>query len=277
MSANPPPLPCHSLRLFWQSSRALWWRDTIRFLRQRNRIISAFVTPLVFWLLLGSGFTGAFHLPGSSLETDSYLHYFFPGTVVLILLFTAIYSTVSVIEDRREGFLQGVLVSPAPPASIALGKFLGGTTLAALQGIVFCALAPLAGIPVGLDQIFPLLLSLLLCSFAMTGLGFLIAWPMDSTAGFHALMNVILMPLWMLSGALFPVSSSGGWTWWAALANPVSYCVHSIRCALSPAPWASPANGGPSLATSLFVSALFGATLFAIGTWMVVRRKGPLV
>jgi ABC-2 type transport system permease protein len=251
---------------------SLWWRDVVRFLRQRNRIIGALATPVVFWLLLGAGFSGSFVPPGSS-EPVSYFVYYFSGTVVLIMLFTAIFSTISVIEDRREGFLQGVLVSPASPCAIVLGKFAGGTTLATLQGLIFCALAPFAGIPLGFQNILPVLVAFLLTGFAMTGLGFIVAWPMESTQGFHAVMNLFLMPLWMLSGALFP-AAPGSWTAWILALNPVTYSVAAVRHALSSDPFAA-LPGSPSLLFSLVITAAFGALLFLVGLGIVIRRPYP--
>src|SRR5829696_6536380 len=127
---------------------SLCHRELVRFLRQRHRIIGALATPLVFWLLIGAGMNRSFKsdVPGG----ENYLHYFFPGTVLMILLFTAIFSTISVIEDRREGFLQGVLVAPVSRMSIVLGKVLGGTILATGQGLIFLLLAPLVGIHIGI-------------------------------------------------------------------------------------------------------------------------------
>jgi ABC-2 type transport system permease protein len=267
--------PPSAFTLLWLPTVSLWSRDMVRFLRQRNRIISAFATPLVFWVLLGAGFTGSFQ-PGGSLEPQSYLEYFFPGTIVLIMLFTAIFSTISIIEDRREGFLQGMLVSPAHPAAIVLGKFLGGASLAVLQGLVFCALAPLAGLPLGWVNVVPILVSFWLSGLAMTGLGFLFAWPLDSTAGFHALMNIFLMPLWMMSGALFPAVEGSGWTWWVQVLNPVSYAVGSVRHSLMPDPWGV-LPGVPGLALAWSVSGAFVVVLLALGLWLVTYRKGPIV
>src|SRR6187551_3360220 len=128
----------------FQPSIALCERELVRFVRQRNRIIGALATPLVFWLLIGAGMGRSFqsNLPGG----DHYLRYFFPGTVLMILLFTAIFSTISIIEDRREGFLQGVLVAPVGREAIVLGKVLGGTVLAFGQGLVLLILAPLIGV-----------------------------------------------------------------------------------------------------------------------------------
>jgi ABC-2 type transport system permease protein len=255
-------------RLLWTPSIAFWWRDVIRFLRQRNRIIGALATPLVFWLLVGSGFGPSFRNPAAAGQAGTYLAYFFPGTLVLIMLFTAIFSTISIIEDRREGFLQGALVAPLSPAAIPLGKFLGGTTLAVLQAALFCILAPLAGMPIGLHQILLLLPALILVGFSMTGLGFLVAWPMDSTQGFHAIMNIFLMPLWMMSGALFPMPSGTGWLYWVGALNPVSYGVTAIRSAFN----ASNGTLPTAYLTALGITALFGIFTFALSVSLVAKR-----
>ena len=115
-----------------RAARALAWREVVRFLRQPSRIVGAFAPPLLAWLLIGSGFSASFRVPGGG--GASYATYFFPGTIVLVVLFAAIFSTISVIEDRREGFLQAVVVSSASPFSVALGKIAGGTLLALAQG-----------------------------------------------------------------------------------------------------------------------------------------------
>ncbi len=200
---------------FCGATRALLWREVVRFLRQRQRIIGALGTPLVFWVLLGSGM--------------GTLKYFFPGTVAMILLFTAIFSTISIIEDRREGFLQGVLVSPAPRSSIVMGKMLGGTLLAVLQGLAFVLLSPLVGIRMGIADFLYVLSSIVLISFALTGIGFLIAWKLDSTQGFHAIMNLFLMPMWFLSGALFPMTTAPLWLKAVIAINPLTYGVTALH------------------------------------------------
>ncbi len=258
-----------STNLLWIPVRALWWRDIVRFLRQRNRIMSAFATPLIFWLLVGSGFGPSFHNPGEA-ASGSYLAYFFPGTITLIMLFTAIFSTVSVIEDRREGFLQGALVAPLSSGVIPLGKFLGGMTLAVLQAIFFCLLAPLAGMHIGWSQALLLLPALILVGFSMTGLGFLVAWPMDSTQGFHAVMMTFLMPLWMMSGALFPMPAGTGWLYWVGLLNPVSYSVSAIRDAFMTG---IPTSSLSHYFFSLFITALFGAATFSFSCYLVAHPK----
>src|SRR5437764_9860538 len=145
---------------------SLCHRELVRFLRQRHRIVGALATPIVFWLLIGAGMNRSFKsdAPGG----ENYLHYFFPGTVLMILLFTAIFSTISVIEDRREGFLQGVLVAPVSRRAIVLGKILGGTLLAFGQGLVFLVLAPLVGVKLTALSVLLAMLTMLIVSFALT-------------------------------------------------------------------------------------------------------------
>src|SRR5687767_7711902 len=130
--------PALATVVLWLPALSLARRELVRFLRQRHRVIGALATPIVFWLLIGLGMGRSFRgegLPGTG--GDNYLQFFFPGTVVMILLFTAIFSTISIIEDRREGFLQSVLVAPVPRVAIVLGKVLGGTALASGQGLLF--------------------------------------------------------------------------------------------------------------------------------------------
>ena len=206
---------------------SLCQRELVRFLRQRHRIIGALATPIVFWLLIGAGMNRSFKADGPGGE--NYLHYFFPGTLLMILLFTAIFSTISVIEDRREGFLQGVLLAPVSRMSIVLGKILGGTLLATGQGVVFLLLAPLVGIRLTAPSFTLSLVTMLVVSFGLTALGLCIAWRMTSTQGFHAIMNLFLVPLWFLSGALFP--ESGAWTGlqWIMRVNPLRYGLVALR------------------------------------------------
>ena len=192
----------------------LWWREVVRFYRQRARVVGVIVSPLLFWVVIGYGFGTSFR-SGQAAGQQHYLNYFYPGTLVMIVLFTAIFTMMSVIEDRNEGFLLSVLVAPVPRAAIVLGKVLGGTTLAAAQGLIFLVFAPLVGVHMTLASFGLIVLTVFLVSFALTALGFAIAWPMDSTQAFHAIINLFLIPLWLLSGALFPLSGASGWIRWS--------------------------------------------------------------
>ncbi|MBA3833703.1 MAG: ABC transporter permease [Chthoniobacterales bacterium] len=256
--------------LFLLPTATLWQREIVRFYRQRNRIIGALLSPLVFWFVIGSGIGASFRV-GAAPNGMRYLEYFYPGTLILIMLFTAIFSTISIIEDRREGFLQSVLVAPISPGSIVCGKILGGTTLALLQGLIFLLLAPLIGIHVTPLRILLCLGTLFVVGFGLTGLGFLIAWPMESTQGFHAIMNVFLIPLWLMSGALFPATDPHSWIFWAIRLNPVTYGVAAVRRALySSDPGIAHL---PGFALSLVLSLAFGLLMYAAAFALVQKRK----
>lgn len=269
-AAAHPPAP-------WQAAAALAWREVIRFFRQRSRIVASIGTPLVFWLLFGAGLSRSFRV-GEGAEAQDFLTYFFPGTLLLIVLFTAIFSSISIIEDRREGFLQGVLVAPIPRWAMVLGKVAGGTLVALVQGLIFLALGltlPVAITPLAAVQLVALLL---VAALALTSLGTAFAWKTDSTQGFHAIMNLVLMPLWLLSGAFFPAPALGGqatWSEWALHAamrvNPLSYAVGGVRRLLAPAA-EYPAAWVPGLAESWLVTALFAAAAFAAAVWVARQR-----
>jgi ABC-2 type transport system permease protein len=244
-------------------------RELVRFLRQRNRIIGALATPLVFWLLIGGGMGNSLNFAG--MTGDSYIRYFFPGTLVMILLFTAIFSTISIIEDRREGFLQSVLVAPVPRSAVVLGKVLGGTVLATGQGLLFLLLAPLVGFRFTPASFGITLLLMLILSFALTALGFCLAWRMTSTQGFHAVMNLFLMPMWFLSGALFPPTGAWPGLKYLMLLNPLTYGLAGVRRALLLPDAAASDLPGPGLLTSLIVSIAFAVLLYWIAS-AVARR-----
>lgn len=215
----------------WTPAYSLWLREIVRFYRQKARVVGVIASPLLFWLVLGSGFAHSFQSGHSSV---SYLAYFFPGSVVMIVLFTSIFSMMSLIQDRNEGFLLSVLAAPVNRSAIVLGKVLGGATLAAIQGVVFLVFTPLVGIHPDVMAILMSTLIIVLISFELTALGFAIAWPMDSPQAFHAIVNLILLPLWMLSGALFPADRASGWLGMLMHLNPLSYGVDALRNALFP-------------------------------------------
>jgi len=249
----------------------LWRREMVRFVRQRNRVFSAIAQPALFWALFGAGFKGSFKMGAAGARDADFLEFFFPGTVVLIVLFTAIFSTISIIEDRREGFLQSVLVAPVSRAGIVLGKVAGGSSLALLQATAFLALAPLAGIHLTPTNVLLSFASLALVSFALTSLGVVVAWPMSSTQGFHAVMMLVLMPMWLLSGAFFPLAGGPAWLSWIMRANPLTYGVALFRHALY---WDETAAyyAGPSASTSLAATMVFAVAAFAVALFLVGRR-----
>ncbi len=252
------------------SSYTLWKREIVRFYRDRSRVVGGLVPPVIFWFFIGSGLSSSFS--GGHGTELTFLQYFFPGTLVLIFLFSAIFSCMSIIEDRREGFLQSVLVAPVPRISIVMGKIFGSATLSFIQGLPFLALAPLVGLGISADTFIFAILILFGVAFALSGLGFIIAWLLDSTQGFHAIMNMFLIPMWLLSGALFPMHGTPGWLGWLIMMNPLTYCVSAMQRIMFP----PEAIGGlPPMFNSVIVIIGYCLATFSIAVF-VTRRKVAL-
>ncbi|MGC4117450.1 MAG: ABC transporter permease [Myxococcales bacterium] len=241
----------------------LFARDWMRLLRQPSRLVGALGQPLIFWLVIGGGFDGTFRLPGTS---TGYLEYFFPGVVVMVVLFTSIFGAMSLIEDRREGFLQAVLAAPGPRASVVVGKVLGGASVAWLQAMAFVALAPAAGFPLGRISFAALALVLALSAIGLAALGFALAWRVESTSGYHAVVSLLLVPLWVGSGAMFP--ATGPLLGLALRANPVAYLVDGARQAFYGGVPPPGTGLGTSLAADLAIAGAFAAAtlLAALGS-----------
>jgi ABC-2 type transport system permease protein len=247
---------------------SLWRREVVRFYRNISRVVGVVASPLIFWIVLGAGFGNSFGKTATG-SGQNYLHFFFPGALMMIVLFTSIFAMMSLIEDRNEGFLLSVLVAPVHRSVIVLGKVLGGTTLATMQGVLFLVIAPLLGIHFGLVQFVLVVLDIFLVSFSLTSLGFIIAWPMDSTSGFHAIINLFLIPLWLLSGSLFPMSSASRWMAFVMRLNPLTYGTDALRGLLFPAT----ASEEFSLTTSFAVLLVFTIVLFALAFVVANRRS----
>lgn len=262
---------------------ALTKRELIRFLRQRTRVIGAVGQPVIFWILFGAGLRSSFNAPSWAAglgHTVSYQEYFLPGVAVLIVLFTAIFSTISIIEDRREGFLQGVLVAPVSRLSIVLSKLAAGTLLSIFQASLFLLIGPLIaaiglGTPVdvtwSVTRMLMATVFLMLIAAELTALGFIIAWPMNSTQGFHAVMSIFLMPMWLVSGAFFPGGESG-WLFWLIRVNPLTYGVAGLRRLLYDQSLPVTAELPSMLACSV-VTVFATAMLTVVSAWLVSRQS----
>lgn len=204
----------------------LWTRDLKRFVRQRTRLFGALAQPLLFWLMIGGGLATTFKLPTA--EGLGYMEYFFPGIMVMMVLFAAIFGTITVIEDRNEGFLQSVLVGPGSRASVVIGKSLGVASVGLIQASLFLVFLPWSGVNVaGIDWL-SLAAVLIASAVALAAFGFALAWWINSSQGYHAVMSILLLPAWVLSGAMFPAPTDG------VLAgimryNPMSYMVNGVR------------------------------------------------
>ena len=250
------------------TARVLWWRDLVRFFRQPSRLAGALGQPIIFWLVIGSGMASTFRMPGTSL---GYLQFFYPGVVLMVVLFAAIFTTVSVIEDRHQGFLQAVLAGPGSRGALVLGKALGSASVALSQAALFLALAPAAGFHLALVN-WPLLFAALaLAAVGLAALGFAVAWALDNVQGYHAVQMTLLVPLWVISGAMFPPSEGHPGLLAVMRFNPVAYAVSAARRALGGplAPGALPGSGVRDLA----VVAIFAAAALGLAVLAARRRR----
>ena len=238
---------------FFLPAITLWQRELVRFWRQKSRLLGVVLSPLLIWLLIGYG--------SASLDK------FFSGALVLTVMFSAIFSTITIIEDRREGFLLSMLVSPAPRTSLVLGKIAGSATLGWIQGLIFLCFAPMAGVHLDAMEVLPIIAVIFLISFTLTGLGFVIAWKMETTAGFHAIMNLLLLPMWMVSGSLFPVATAQGFVKWLMWINPLTYSISLLNSTLHlPGTW-------PGAMESLLVTLAFGLGLLLLSGAMAAQKS----
>ena len=214
----------------WAVTVALAWREVHRLSRQPARLAAVVGTPLLIWGLLSSGLAGSLRPAGfESVEVAEFL---LPGALALVAVFASVFSAFSTIEDRTAGWLQAVLVAPAPRWSIAAGKILGNGALAWVQAALLLLAAPLLDLPLTAPALLEVAATLALTCAAMTGMGLALAWRSESVASFHAVMNLLFLPMWMLSSAMFPLDGAAPWLRAVMLANPMTWCVESLRGAL---------------------------------------------
>ncbi len=195
------------------------------------RIAVAIATPAMMWLFIASGFASSIR-PESLSERGSLALYVLPGMASLVVLFNAIFASISLVEDRHQGFLQAVLVSPAPRWSMVAGKLLGGGVLGFAQGLVLLAFSPFVGAQVQPLGMLAAAIALACLSLGITGLGLAAAWKVDSASGFHGVMNLVFMPMWLLSGAIFPVEGASGWLRALVAINPLAWCQSAVGAGL---------------------------------------------
>jgi ABC-2 type transport system permease protein len=204
-----------------------WLRDIKRFYRDRIRLVGAFAQPLIYLALLGTGMQAAFTSFGGT-ETK-YITFMFPGIVCMTVLFTAMFSAISIIWDREFGFLKEMLVAPIPRSSLAIGKVFGGGTTALMQGFILLLFMPLAGIPYNLEKIIMMMIVMFMLAISLTSFGVAFAARMHSMEAFPIIMNFILLPMFFLSGALFPLQNLPGWMKVLTKINPMTYAVDAMR------------------------------------------------
>jgi ABC-2 type transport system permease protein len=230
LAGNEIPLNFKRGLFDWEATYGIWRRDLKKFFREKSRLWGGIARPILWLLILGSSLKPAISNTslGSRGSVD-YTHYIFPGVIALTLIFTSLQSAISIIWDREFGFLKEVMVAPVPRPAILLGKALGGATQATLQGIITLAFAPLIGLWLNPLVILALLGMMFIISFALTALGIVISSAMSSFEGFGIISNFVVMPMYFLSGAIYPTASVPFWIKPLIIINPLSYGVDALR------------------------------------------------
>ncbi len=235
---------------------ALLRRELLRQARQPTRIIASVGTPALIWIFFAAGFTSI------NLGMDTSMRTFLvPGIASMTVLFASVFGAISLIQDRQDGFLRAALVSPAPRLSIAGAKIAAGALIATLQGLIVLLILPLTGAPVTALGLLGAAGILALISAALIGLGLTLAWRVDSTSGFHGVMNTVLMPLWLLSGAVFPIETAAPWLSTLAKANPLTWAHEAMRHALGMNP-----DANHTLAWAITIAASLAGAAAATAT-----------
>ena len=229
-AVNPAPVatvhvPASGLRHQVRGAAVVWQREMIRFGRDRSRIVSSLVQPVLFLFVLGTGLSS---LIASNGDVD-FRTFLFPGVLATSVLFTAAFSGISMVWDREFGFLREMLVAPVSTTAILTGKCLGGATVATLQSLIILALAPLVGVPYNLVMMVELVGLLFLMAFMICALGLFLSARVKQVQSAMPLVQLTITPLMFLSGSLFPLSNLPGWLHVATTLNPMTYAVEPIR------------------------------------------------
>jgi ABC-2 type transport system permease protein len=222
-------VPQAGVRSDLRAIKVVWQREWIRFLRDRARIVTALVQPVLFLFVLGTGLS---RLASSGTHGVDLRTFVYPGVLAMAVLFTAMFSAASIVWDREFGFLREMLVAPVSRGAIVIGKCLGGATVAGCQGLIMIAIAGLVHVPYSFTMILEVLALQLLLAFALTAFGVLMAARMSQMQSFMALMQMVIMPLFFISGALFPVSGLPTWLNVLNRLDPITYAIDPIRRAV---------------------------------------------
>jgi len=240
---------------------ALVLREMLRFVRQPSRVVATVGTPALIWLFLASGFAGSFDMPGGD-GGGSYAEFAIPGMATMVVLFSTIFASISLIQDRQSGLLQSVIVSPCSSGAIVASKVLAGSALASAQAAVVLGLGFVIGESPGAFEFALSIVAVIASAVMLTSLGLTLAWWVNSSSGFHGVMNLILMPMWLLSGAIFPVDGASAWLRVFTLANPLHHANEAI--------------GGSTDALHWGVTIGFAAVCFAAACAVIRTRPSSM-
>jgi ABC-2 type transport system permease protein len=265
------PLAEHRFRYDLRAIRIVWSRELIRFFRDKPRIFAALLQPMLYLFILGNGL--------SSLFAGDLKAFLFPGAMMMAVLFTSFASAGSLVWDREFGFMREMLVAPVSRGAILFGKCLGGASAGTFQGLVVLGVGWLAGVPYSFSLVFALAGELMVVAFAITALGLLVAARVRTIQSFMALVQMLVMPLFFLSGALFPVSNAPAWLTLLTRFNPLTYAVDPLqRTVLAHLDEGAAASAGVSwlgwpvpTALELGLVALLGAASLVVAAWALRR------
>jgi ABC-2 type transport system permease protein len=219
-------VPKHSLASELRAIRIVWRRDLIRFVNDRIRIISSLIQPLLFLFVMGSGLQ---QLSSASTHGVDLKTFIYPGILCIAVMFTAMFSAASIVWDREFGFLREMMVAPVRRSSIVIGKCFGGATVASTQGVIMICLAPLVHVPLSVGLVFGIFGLQLLLAFSITAFGVMVAARIKQMQAFFGVMQMIVMPMFFISGALFPVQNLPRWLEVLNRLDPLTYAVDPMR------------------------------------------------
>ena len=224
-AAQPAPVDTRAASL--RAIYIIWYRDILRYWRDRWRLVASLAQPLLFLVVFGSGLSSSLGGAFGRGTGISYIQFMYPGIIGMSILFSAIFGAMSIVWDREFGFLKEVLVAPID--RWAVGKALGGTTQAMIQGLILLVLAPFVGVNLNLLTVLELIPLAAILAFGLASFGVAIASMMKSLQGFQVVMNFLMMPMFFLSGALFPLTNLPGWMTLLTRLDPASYGIDPIR------------------------------------------------
>jgi ABC-2 type transport system permease protein len=222
-------IPARSLRSELRAIKVVWRRELIRFSRDRLRIVTALVQPFLFLFVLGTGLST---VASAGTHGINFRTFIYPGVLCMAVLFTAMFSAASIVWDREFGFLREMMVAPVRRSSLVIGKCLGGATVATFEGVIVMSIAGLVGVPYSLSLMLEIFALLLLLAFAITAFGAMAAARVTQMQSFMALTQMVIMPMFFLSGALFPVTNLPQWLAILNRLDPLTYAVDPMRRAI---------------------------------------------
>lgn len=219
-------VPERSWRNEWRAVKIMWRREMIRFVNDRMRIITSLVQPLLYLFVLGAGLNAFTDQGSGGFNLKTFL---FPGILAMTVMFTAMFAAASIVWDREFGFLREMMVAPVRRSSIVIGKVLGGATVATLQGMVMILMAPLVDVPLNAALVAGIILLLLLLSASIAAFGVMVAARITQMQSFMGVMQMIMLPMFFISGALYPVNNLPTWLTVLNRFDPLTYAVDPLR------------------------------------------------